>query len=65
MSADSHRNDDEAEAFMRQWTVPEEDRPLFTAAKWAGEFRWFRSPNIVCIEQYRRKRAVAGTNRED
>jgi len=40
-------------AFLRQFVVPEEDRHLFTSLKWAGEYRWFRSPNVVCIEKAR------------
>jgi hypothetical protein len=56
MSANSHRNDDEAEAFMRQWTIPEEDRARYTSAQWAGEYRWFRSPNVVCLEHYRQRK---------
>jgi hypothetical protein len=42
---------------LREWTFPEEDRPRFTTAPWRGEYRWFRSPNVVCIEQWRRKKA--------
>jgi hypothetical protein len=43
------------ETFMRKLTVPEEDRHLYTTAPWDGGFRWFRSSNVVCLEQYRRK----------
>ena len=42
------------EAFFRAIVVPEEDRRLFTSAPWRGEFRWFRSPNVVPLEKYRR-----------
>jgi hypothetical protein len=45
----------EGEAFLREWTIPEEDRGKYTSQPWNGEYRWFRSPNIVCLEQYRRK----------
>jgi hypothetical protein len=41
-------------AWLREWTIPEEDRQKFTTQPWTGEFRWFRSPNVVCLEQYRR-----------
>jgi len=41
------------EAFLRAWTIPEEDRGTYTSQPWKGEYRWFRSPNIVCLEQYR------------
>jgi hypothetical protein len=54
---DSKRSkQEETEAFLRQWTIPEEDRARYTTAKWNGEFRWFKSPNVVCLEQYRRRR---------
>ena len=42
-------------AFARQITMPVEDRVKFMpAAKWGGGYRWFRSPNVVCLEKYRR-----------
>jgi hypothetical protein len=40
-------------AFLRQFVVPEEDRHRFTSVKWAGEYRWFRSANVVCLEKVR------------
>jgi hypothetical protein len=52
---------EEAEAFFRPIVVPEEDRHLFTTAPWRGEFRWFRSPNVIPIEKYRRS-AVGGSS---
>jgi hypothetical protein len=48
---------EEAEAFFRVIVVPEEDRHLFTTAPWRGEFRWFRSPNVIPLEKYRRSAA--------
>jgi hypothetical protein len=42
---------------LREWTFPEEDRALYTTAPWRGEYRWFRSPNVVPIEEWRRKKA--------
>jgi hypothetical protein len=42
------------EAFLRRVVFPEEDRYLFTTAPWRGEYRWFRSPNIVPIEHWQR-----------
>jgi hypothetical protein len=42
---------------LRDWTFPEEDRHLYTTAPWRDEYRWFRSPNVVPIEQWRRKKA--------
>jgi len=44
----------EDEAFLRQVVIPEEDRHLFTTTTWSGGFRWFRSPNVVPIEHWRR-----------
>jgi hypothetical protein len=41
------------EVFLRSVTFPEEDRYLYTAAPWKGEFRWFRSPNVVPFERYK------------
>jgi hypothetical protein len=57
MPADRSTKELEDEAFLREWTIPEEDRAKFTVEPWNGEFRWFRSPNIVCLEHYRHKKA--------
>jgi hypothetical protein len=46
----------EDEAFFRQFVFPEEDRHLFTTAPWTGEYRWFRSPNVIPLEQWRGRR---------
>ena len=54
MSADRLTKELEEEAFLRQWTICEEDRFKFTSQPWRGEFRWFRSPNVICLERYRR-----------
>jgi hypothetical protein len=48
---------EEEETFMRTIVFPEEDRRLFTTAPWKGEYRWFRSPNVICSEKYRRLKA--------
>jgi hypothetical protein len=48
--------DEDDETFMRRIIFAEEDRHLFTAAPWHGGFRWFRSPNVVPIEQRRKKK---------
>jgi hypothetical protein len=50
LTADQNEED---EAFLRRIIFPEEDRHLFTATPWRGEYRWFRSPNVVPIEKYR------------
>ena len=49
---------DPEEVERRQWTLPEEDLPpCITARRQPGEHRWFRSPNVVRIEQWRRRKA--------
>ena len=49
--------EDPGEGFLQNYTCPEEDRHLFTSVPWGGGYRWFRSPNILPLEQYRRRRA--------
>ena len=44
------------DSFLREWTIPEEDRHKYTSQPWAGEYRWFRACNVICLEQYRRRR---------
>ena len=46
------RYSEKMETFHRKWTLPEEDRTGYSSA--GRSFRWFRSPNVVCIEHYRR-----------
>jgi hypothetical protein len=41
---------------LRRFIFPEEDRHLYTTAPWSGGFRWFRSSNVIPIEQLRRER---------
>jgi hypothetical protein len=40
--------------FARAVLLPEEERLAFTA--WSGGYRWFRAPNVVCLEKVRRLR---------
>lgn len=49
---------DEDHDLLRQLIIPEEDRAKYTLAKWFGEYRWFRSPNVVCLEKARRLKAA-------
>jgi len=42
-----------AHQFLRQYTLPEEDRAKYTSVRWSGGYRWFRSPNVVCLEKVR------------
>ena len=51
------QDDDNAEGFLRRSTWAEEDRHLYTSMPWRGERRWFRSPNVVTLENYRRAAA--------
>jgi hypothetical protein len=52
MSADGVKTEDD---WLKQWTIPQEDRPQYTSEPWRGENRWFRSANVVCLELYRRQ----------
>ena len=47
---------DQEERFFRRLVAPEEDRnPEIRWSRWHGRgVRWFRSPNVVCMEHYRR-----------
>jgi hypothetical protein len=54
MIAERTIDDDDDDAFMRKLIRPEEDRlRLHPTRPWAGGFCWFRSPNIVPLEQWR------------
>jgi hypothetical protein len=51
----AHREDDEDMAVLRLCMRPEEDlREYRRRVPWKGEFRYFRSDNVVCIEHHRR-----------
>jgi hypothetical protein len=39
--------------FLRRFTLPQEARALVTDTPWPGGYRWFRSPNVVCLEKVR------------
>jgi hypothetical protein len=56
----STKTQDPGEEFLQRFTWPEEDRCKFTTAPWSGGYRWFRSPNVVCLERYRARKRVAG-----
>jgi hypothetical protein len=52
----SQKHDDDQ--FWQKLILPEEDHlRLNPDHVWKGGYRWFRSPNVVPIEQARRKRA--------
>ncbi len=45
--------------WLRQWTPPEEDRHLYTSRPWReGEARWFRSPNVIDLMAWRRRKRL-------
>jgi hypothetical protein len=48
--------------FWRKLILPEEDRRLYTSTPWTGGYRWFRSPNVVCLEKYRRLKRRGGSD---
>jgi hypothetical protein len=48
---------DAEHAFARRVLPAEEDRPRLTSAHWQGGFRWFRAPNVICLEKARKLRA--------
>jgi hypothetical protein len=48
----------EEHAFARQLFLPEEGRAKYTTVEWDGGYRWFRSPNVICLEKYRRLKAL-------
>ena len=41
--------------WLREITLPEEDRSMFTSSPSSG-YRWFKSPNVICLETARRLR---------
>ena len=46
--------EDDDDLLLRRLIPCEEDRRrLFPTTTWTGGYRWFRSPNVVAIEQYR------------
>jgi len=55
MSANQQSQDD---VFLREWTIPEEDRAKYTSQPWGGEYRW------VPIIQRRVPRAIPAPNAE-
>jgi hypothetical protein len=46
--------EDDDEALLRSLTWCEEDRRrLYPGIAWRGEYRWFRSSNVIPLERYR------------
>jgi hypothetical protein len=53
VSPDDEEGDD---LLLRRLILCEEDRRrLFPAMPWTGGYRWFKSPNVVDLEAYRRR----------
>jgi hypothetical protein len=55
MSAIQRQAKDE-DTFWRKLILPQEER-MRLGIPWRGGYRWFKSDNIVCLEQWRRKKA--------
>ena len=47
---------DQQHAFARLVLPPEEDRARLALARWKGGYRWFKAPNVVCLEKARKLR---------
>ena len=48
--------DEDDELLLRRLILCEEDRRrLFPATPWTGGYRWFKSPNVIDLEAYRRR----------
>jgi hypothetical protein len=47
---DGHTDEDEAS--LREWALPEE-MVLRAYSPWTGSSRWFKSDNVLPLEQYR------------
>jgi hypothetical protein len=41
------------ETFFKTMIFPEEDRAMYTRERWSRGFRWYRAPNVVCLEHYK------------
>jgi hypothetical protein len=52
---------EEEYADCRQIIMPEEDRKIYMPnAPWHGGYRWFRSPNVICLEKCRLLKGQVG-----
>ena len=51
----SHDYEEDDDRLLQRLILCEEDRRrLFPTTTWAGGYRWFKSPNIIDLEVYRR-----------
>ena len=61
MSQNVEEEEEEEEAFLRKLVLPQEDcRRL--GVSWTGGYRWFRSPNVVCLEHYCRRKSLSAND---
>jgi hypothetical protein len=51
----TQRQAEDEDAFWRKLVLPQEER-MRLGIPWQGGYRWFASPNIVPLEQWRRKK---------
>ena len=52
----SHDDEEGDDLLLRRLILCEEDRRrLFPATPWTGGYRWFKSPNVIDLEAYRRR----------
>jgi hypothetical protein len=46
--------EDEDDVWLRQFVLSEEDRRRrHPATRWVGGYRWFKTPNVICLDRYR------------
>lgn len=55
MTNDKLTDEEREDAFWQKLILPEEDR-LANGVVYRGGYRWFRSPHIIPIERYRRRK---------
>ena len=60
MAEQTSNREANADDFLRQWAIPEEDRARYIAQPWAGEYRWFRSENVILLERVREQHRPGG-----
>jgi hypothetical protein len=53
MATLTKRYSEDDEKTLRTLIFAEEDRSFFTRESWTDGFRWYKAPNVVCLEHYR------------
>jgi len=51
------------DSFWQRMILPEEEKDPWARAWWDGTYRWFKSPNVVRLEQYRSPAELARIRR--